>query len=145
MARIELKTITRIVQKCYYKVMNTNLSQKLGKALKSTPAFAAYLHGSQVKDYALPKSDVDVAVVVEDKRKIDILDFTAKLIKAIHLKNIDIRVVDKESSPLFLFSLVRDGVLVFEKDRKKRLSFETFAMKNYYYTDRIRKIYRSYL
>lgn len=125
--------------------MYTNLSQKLKRVLKSTQVIAVYVHGSRAKNYALPQSDVDIAVVVENKRKIDVMGLISTLIKEINLKNLDIRVVDRNSSPLFLFSIVRDGILVFEKDRKKRLDFESFAMKNYYYTDRIRRIYAKYI
>lgn len=124
---------------------NIKLPISLIKELKRANVIALYLHGSKVKGTALPDSDSDIAVVVPDLKKVDKLELMTKTAGQLPFKDPDVRVVDSNSSPVFLFSIIKYGKILYEENRQETISFESFVMKNYYYTQRIRDIYRNYI
>ena len=105
---------------------------------------AVYFHGSRANGYAAANSDSDIAVVTKHKP-----DHYSDLVDAVEsqldLPNLDIRVVDLESSPVFLFSFIKSGKLLYQKSQDERVSFESMAMRKYYDTEHMRSIFRSYL
>ena len=123
--------------------------QKLGEVCRKYGVIAVYVHGSRVKGYAAPDSDTDVAVVVEDKEKqkrggflsYDVANEIESVLKVL---NPDIRVVDPNSSPIFLFEIIK-GQLVFERNCDDRIDFESSVMQKYYDTQAMDDIYRQYL
>lgn len=121
--------------------------RKFTKFMKKKPqVIAVYLHGSQVKGYAGKESDTDVAVVVEDKDMIrDELRLMAEVAGELPVKNPDVRVIDRQSSPLFLFNIVRDGKLIYKRNSRKKVAFESFVLRKYYDTSYMRNIYEKYL
>ena len=105
---------------------------------------AVYFHGSRASGFASRKSDSDIAIVVGKRPK-----ETSKVINLVEdridLPNPDIRVVDLESSPVFLFSFIKSGKVLYEKNHGERIKFESMAMRKYYDTEHMRSIFRSYL
>ncbi|MDO8657431.1 MAG: nucleotidyltransferase domain-containing protein [Candidatus Levybacteria bacterium] len=106
---------------------------------------ACYIFGSFVEGHAARESDFDIAFVVDDKKNINEKKIY-NLIKNIHFpKDLDITVVDKKSSPLFLFQIINKGKRIYESDKNKADSFEASVLLNYYDTQHIRNIYYKYL
>lgn len=123
--------------------------QKLEGVCRKYGVVAVYAHGSQIKGYAAPDSDSDVAVVVKDRGKLEHGSWNYKVVNEIEdvlgVKNPDVRVVDPNNSPVFLFEIVSSGVCVYEKAPENRIAFESEVMRKYYDTARIHEIYRQYL
>lgn len=126
--------------------MNKPISDDLimqiqSRAGKDANILAVYLFGSMPKGYAGHESDFDLAVVV-DKKKPDSQDSIYELLKDIQFpKNLDLSVVDRASSPLFLFQVVSKGKRIYERDRSNMVQFEAFVLHNYYDTVHLRAIY----
>ena len=130
--------------------MNKPISDDLIRQIQSRTGkdpniLAVYLFGSLLKGNAGPESDFDLAVVV-DKKKPDSEDTIYELIKDIQFpKNLDLSVVDRASSPLFLFQIVGKGERIYERNRGDMVKFETFVLHNYYDTVHLRAIYAGHL
>ena len=121
------------------------IKQIKGCAGKDANILAVYLFGSLPKGYADRESDFDLAVVV-DKKQPDSEDTIYELIKDIQFpKNLDLSVIDKASSPLFLFQVVSKGGRIYERNRGDMVQFEAFVLHNYYDTVHLRGIYARYL
>ncbi len=105
---------------------------------------AVYFHGSRANNFASTKSDSDIAVVLY-KRPTNTTKIINLIEDQINLPNPDIRLVDLESSPVFLFSFIQSGKILYEKDHDERIKFESMAMRKYYDTEHMRSIFRSYL
>lgn len=127
-------------------MINQNLTAQINKALsKESKIELAYVLGSSVSGRVKEDSDFDLAIVVDNKSKID-YGYVYSLISHLSLpKDLDLSIVDKNSPPLFLFQITSTGICVYKKSEKIRVSFETFVLKNYYDSAHIRKIYFSYL
>lgn len=105
----------------------------------------AYVLGSVVSGRARVDSDFDLAVVVDDVSKID-YKHVYNLISHISFpKDLDLSIVDRSFSPLFLFQIINTGECIYQTSEKNKTLFEAFALKNYYDTAHMRKIYYSYL
>lgn len=116
------------------------------KALSCEPKIKmVYVLGSVVSGRVKTDSDFDLAVVVEDHTKIN-SDQIYKLISHLKFpKDLDLSIVDKNSSPLFLFQITSTGRCIYQKSDTLRIVFESSTMKNYYDTAHLRNIYSSYL
>lgn len=121
------------------------ISQIQSCAGKDSKILSVYLFGSLLKGYANRESDFDLAVVV-DRKKPDSQDSIYELIKNIQFpKNLDLSVVDRASSPLFLFQIVAKGQRIYERNRSDMVQFEAFVLHNYYDTVHLRAIYARHL
>ena len=124
---------------------------RLDKVCRKYDVIAVYVHGSRVKGYAALDSDTDVAIVVRDISKSKagswgIYEVASEIEDVLSgLREPDVRVVDKDSSPVFLFEVISGGVCVYEKTSEDRVRFESEVMRMYYDTARIHDIYRKYL
>lgn len=105
----------------------------------------AYVLGSVVSGRAKSESDFDLAVVVEDKYRIDFNDVYSLISPISFPKDLDLSVVDKNSSPLFLFQMISTGEGIYQKSQKEKISFEANVLRNYYDNAHLRNIYYSYL
>lgn len=116
------------------------------KALKKEPRIlAAYIFGSYAKGIHNKESDFDIAVVVENKKLIT-EEAVYELLKDVPLpKDPDISIVDKTSSPIFLFQIIKSGTRIYAKDENSVIAFEAYVLKDYYDTQHIRNIYNYYL
>lgn len=109
----------------------------------------AYLYGSQARQEAASRSDVDVAVL-----------FRPGLEKQIRFRNLlavshdlrsllereDVQVVDlQESPPLLRHRVYYDGRLLHNRDDAMRVKFETTALRDYVDTAPLRRIKELYL
>lgn len=115
-------------------------------ALKKEPGvLAAYVLGSYAKETHNKESDFDIAVVVENKKLIT-QESVYELLKDIPFpKDPDVSIVDKASSPIFLFQIIKFGSRIYTKDENSTNNFEAYALKYYYDTQHLRNIYNYYL
>jgi predicted nucleotidyltransferase len=122
------------------------LAVKISRALKEeTEVLGAYLAGSFVRGEAGPESDIDLVVAVK-RRQTDTADRIYSLIKDIEFpKDLDLTVVDKTSSPLFLFQVISRGKRIYQVSEGAAAAFEAAVLHGYYDTAHLRNIYYSYL
>lgn len=105
----------------------------------------AYVLGSAVSGRTKSDSDFDLAVVVDNKDKIDFNHIYSLLSQIGFPKDLDLSVVDKNSSPLFLYQVISTGECVYQRGDQTKTSFEAFVLRNYYDNAHLRNIYYSYL
>jgi predicted nucleotidyltransferase len=92
----------------------------------------AYLYGSVARDEARPTSDVDVAVLFNESAESPsrTVDLEGKLERALGraVQAVDIERVDLD----LVHRILRDGILVLESDRSRRIAFEVRARAEYF-------------
>jgi predicted nucleotidyltransferase len=105
------------------------------------------LLGSRIKGYGVKNSDLDMAIFVDDKKKVSLRKisslFNKKKIDIPY--EIDISIVDLSSSPLFLFQIIKDGQCIYSKSPLGKTELELKIMHIFYDTQHIRNIYHQYL
>ena len=102
---------------------------------KEKGILAVYIFGSQAGGFAGPKSDLDLAVFVSDKKKISERQVLKLLLKS-KTKipfEVDLSCVDFSSLPVLLFQIIKNGACIYEKDLLQRIGFEAKAMHLYYH------------
>ena len=125
--------------------MKIKFSQKHKNQFKKLGILCIYLFGSQAQEKTHPLSDIDIGVVFEEPQKYKgkTLDIYSKLYDIItdvlpksylrrrfKLREHEFDLVFLQFAPLsFQFSAIKDGKVLYEKDRKKRLDYEEYVMK----------------
>lgn len=127
-------------------MIDKKLVPQIREALFKEPKVKlAYVLGSVVSGRERTDSDFDLAVVVNDVTKIN-YDQIYQLVFSLHFpKDLDLSIVDKSSSPLFLFQITSTGRCVYQRSNEEKVSFEAYVAENYYDTAHLRNIYYSYL
>lgn len=108
--------------------------KKIRAYFQKIPAVVlVYVYGSQAKRQARKDSDIDIAILV-DENKADY--FKIRLKAMVYLPSIlkrDVDVKDLNSSPTtFSYRVISEGIVIYEKNRKKRVDFETRLMRDYF-------------
>lgn len=112
-----------------------NLIKDLKKILqKEKDILFCYLFGSLAYQNFIPKSDVDLAVYLDEKKCKDFfnkrLELISKITRALK-KEAD--VVALNTAPLFLkYVILKEGKLIFERVRSKRIDFELKSFNEYF-------------
>jgi predicted nucleotidyltransferase len=112
------------------------LRERLPAALEDEPVQLAYLYGSSVTGQTTPFSDADIALVVGvaidplARLKL-ILRVQLALADRCDIENADVRVID-DAPLVFRGRVVSDGVLVYSKDERERVAFETTTRMRYF-------------
>ena len=105
---------------------------------------AVYLFGSVARGQAGRSSDVDVGVLFEVPPPATLqgmhLDLAAELEAAIG-RPVDLVVLNRAPADL-IHRVLRDGILVIERDRSRRIQFEVKARNEYFDLAPIRERYR---
>jgi predicted nucleotidyltransferase len=112
--------------------------ENITRVLEKEPeVLFAYLFGSYAKGIQDDKSDIDIAIYITDE---NILEkdplypsrLAIKLERALAEKRtLDVRVLNG-STLRFRSQVLRYGKLLFSKDEKKRIEFETTSLAHYY-------------
>lgn len=127
-------------------MIDEKLISEIKNSLSREPKIKlAYVLGSVVSGRIKSGSDFDLAVVVDDVGEICYKQIYQLISHVSFPKDLDLSIVDKNSSPLFLFQITSTGKCVYQKSDNEKINFESFAMKNYYDTAHLRNIYSSYL
>ncbi|RLF59412.1 MAG: nucleotidyltransferase domain-containing protein [Thermoplasmata archaeon] len=108
--------------------------KKLRKILgKHSEILFAYLYGSKARGDYNERSDVDIGVYLSKDFKPDTF-YEVKLAEEIekNAKLKDVEVVILNNKPIrFLNQVLRYGKLIFSRDEKERVRFETYITKTY--------------
>src|SRR5258708_11887614 len=116
-----------------------NLFEKhsqLNQLFVQSPVNAAYLAGSLSSRASFGHlSDVDIAILLMDQIKADhFLDyqlyFFSELAKRLESDSIDV-VILNQASMLLKLQVIKYGQILFSRDEKQRVSFETKAVMDY--------------
>lgn len=121
------------------------ISQIQGVLSKEPKIKLVYILGSVVSGREKAESDFDLVVVVDDADKISYDQIYRLISKLSFPKDLDLSIVDKHSSPLFLFQITSTGKCIYQKSNQEKVTFKSFVMENYYDTNHLRNIYSSYL
>lgn len=103
----------------------------LTQALDHEPSIVcAYLYGSRARGTARPDSDVDVAVLLDSPGPNERVDLEARLCVVLRR---EVQVVLLDSAPADLVRRVlRDGILLVDRDRARRLTVEVKKRNEYF-------------
>jgi predicted nucleotidyltransferase len=125
---------------------NDNLYLEIKTALKKEQLIvAAYIIGSVASGNINKDSDFDLVVVVKDRKTIS-EDKIYELVRRISFpKDLDLSVVDLNSSPLFLYQIISKGKRIYQKITAEASRFESFALHNFYDNAHLRNIYNQAL
>jgi len=94
---------------------------------------AAYLFGSQATGKAHPRSDVDTAVLLSEEDDMTRFERRLRLIDGVSEvcgREADVIVLN-DAPPLLQHQVLKEGRLLFERDRAARVEFEVRAGKVY--------------
>ncbi|MDQ3032418.1 MAG: nucleotidyltransferase domain-containing protein [Myxococcota bacterium] len=106
---------------------------------------AAWLFGSAARDASRPDSDVDVAILGGDAAAGTLDDLRLDLqadLSAVIGRDVDLVVIDRAPADL-VHRVLRDGMLVTERDRAARIRFEVEARNRYFDMSPIWREYRA--
>ena len=94
-----------------------------------------YLFGSFACQNFNSKSDVDVAVFLDEKKNEDFfktrLELIASLSKLLK-READVIILNTTNSVLFKYAILREGKLIFASDIGKMIDFEMKVLRDYY-------------
>lgn len=120
----------------------TRLRDRLGPAPEGL--VAVYLFGSVARGHGRASSDVDVAVLYEVTPPATLegmgFDLASDLEAAVG-RPVDLVVLNRAPADL-IHRVLRDGILVVERDRSRRIAFEVKARNEYFDLAPIRERYR---
>jgi predicted nucleotidyltransferase len=125
--------------------MNALLQQLKKIFKKNSHVLAVYLIGSYANKTVKPDSDFDLVVIVDNSKTVDFDQIYTSIQHLKFPKNLDLSVIDHNSSPLFLFETVSRGIKIYERNIHENANYEAGVLHRYYDTQHIRNIYYSYL
>jgi predicted nucleotidyltransferase len=123
-----------------------SLPEKLRSLVAGAPAdvVAVYLYGSQARGTASPDSDIDLGLLLREapppKLRSTARKIESDVERAVHLPAE--AVVMNTASPDLVHRILRDGILLLDRDRAARLRFEVQARNEYFDLAPIRRLYR---
>jgi predicted nucleotidyltransferase len=112
------------------------LRQVLPAILTRYPVDAAYVYGSVARGTVTPFSDIDIALLLSEspppyERLMLELDIQAAIEDGSGLSEVDVRAINE--APLSARGkIVQQGVLLYERDRARRIAFEVQTRKRYF-------------
>lgn len=96
---------------------------------------ALYLFGSCAEGRELPESDIDIAVLIDEKKLLrknleQLKNIYYKASPSFSMRNVDIAVLNT-ASPYLKHRVIRAGKILFDRNRKLRVRFTTDAIIEY--------------
>lgn len=110
--------------------------KKISNILSANPlVIFSYIFGSRVKGYANGKSDWDIAVyLVRPSEEVSVwpaFELEAELSRALK-ENIQVTVLNDIDFPVFGFEIIKDGILIIDKNSSLRMEFENRILRQYH-------------
>lgn len=111
-------------------------TKKITRILKGNPAVEfAYLFGSIAKGTAGEKSDWDIAIFFKkDPQRLPqwtTFYLASEISKEIG-KEVQITSLNNLDSPVFLFQIINDGILLVDNNTERRILFEAQVLSKYH-------------
>jgi predicted nucleotidyltransferase len=95
----------------------------------------AYLFGSRVKGYANEMSDWDIAIYLKtplkESNRWPAFELEAEVSRIIG-GTIQVIVLNNPLSPVFAFEILKDGIVLLDRDPNLRMDFENRMLRYYY-------------
>ncbi len=124
----------------------SSLEQRLRDVVATAPPeiLAVYLYGSRARGAARAGSDVDLAVLVAGDAPRTLKSVPRDLEAAVESSlRLPIEIVVLNDAPADLVHrILRDGVVLLDRDRPARLRFEVQARNEYFDLAHLRRLYR---
>ena len=123
------------------------LLERLREACEHSPesVAAVYLFGSVARGDDRPGSDLDIGVLgrTRDTALSDLVlgDLSDRL-EAAARRNLDL-VILQAAPPDLVHRVMRDGILLLDRDRSRRIAFEVQARNEYFDLEPVRRQYRA--
>lgn len=91
----------------------------------------AYLYGSVARGTVREDSDVDIAVFLEDPEEDPLLESSISLeLEQILDRSVDVHIINYAPA-IFIYQVLKDGILLFSRDDKLRVNFEVRNINEY--------------
>jgi len=95
----------------------------------------AYLFGSKAKGYANERSDWDIAIYTTQSIKQNGLwpafELEAQLSRAVKA-TVQVTILNTPLPPVFAFEILKDGILLIDREPNLRMDFENKILRHYY-------------
>lgn len=116
-------------------MIDSSLKKQLAEVFEKQKVVLAYLFGSQAKGKTGPLSDVDIAIYFDEKvvlnERFDLrLEVLGELMDLFKTDEVDL-VVLNDAPVLLAHRILKEGILIFSGDDKKRLEYEVKAVLKY--------------
>lgn len=113
-----------------------NLMEVLEKFfLQKRGVLFCYLFGSFAYQNFTSKSDIDIAVFLDEKKNRDFfkkrLELIAELSRLLK-REVDVIILNSLHSIFLKYVILKEGRLIFEKDKGKRIDFELKTLNEYF-------------
>ncbi|MCR4263664.1 MAG: nucleotidyltransferase domain-containing protein, partial [Candidatus Roizmanbacteria bacterium] len=97
------------------------------------PVIAVYLYGSQAKNSETEESDIDLAILVDEKSKMaeDIQLVVMSELSIILDKKVEVQVLNICSTS-FSYRVISEGIILVSHNESVRIAFEEEIMKHYF-------------
>jgi len=122
------------------------IEEGVRRALEAAPAgvVAAYLYGSRARGTDRPESDLDLAILLDRTPPATLRTVARQVEDAVERAlRITTQVVTlNTSAPDLTHRVLRDGIVVLDRDRPARLRFEVRARNEYFDLAPLRRLYR---
>ena len=122
------------------------LTTRLKELLEREPhdLLAAYLYGSRARGEGHPDSDVDIGLLYRNRPPRTLDSTPRRLEDALEreLGQVVEVVVLNDAPPDLVHRVVRDGVLLLDRDRSRRLAFEVHSLNQFFDMQPIWDLYR---
>jgi len=124
-----------------------NTRERLRQALASSAppdAVAVYLYGSRARGDASPESDIDLELLMARSPQPTLIGVARDLEDVVERRlRCATQVVVLNTAPADLVHRVlRDGILLLDRDRAARIRFEVQSRNEYFDLEPIRRLYR---
>ena len=117
--------------------MTDRQKQQLAGILERHGVVVGYLFGSAARGTMGPHSDIDVAVLF-DERKIpaeqqvnEKLTISSEIIRAFPVENADVVILNRQHNPVLLYESVLEGEAIYVKDTKAKVHLSQYALRQY--------------
>jgi predicted nucleotidyltransferase len=114
------------------------LRAELPIILRERPVMIAYLYGSVAEGYALPNSDIDLALVLTPdhglsayQRTLMELDIAAEIEERCGLYSLDVRSIN-EAPVMAQGTVLTEGVILYSRQEDFRVEYEVLTRKKYF-------------
>lgn len=122
-------------------------NQSVLSLFKKNNIKACYFFGSQNNNSLINKGDYDIALFINDRNKINNKELLKQFVNVFRYQDrLHLLVVDlKNSSPVFLYQIIKKGTLVYEEKKDSHIVLESKIL-HFYFDDQYRNnIYYNFL